>query len=236
MTTDLAGTGYHHGHLGQILGRDLATDADWAAFADTWNRLLLDEYMADGGTYRYRRYAEFHCDSTGLRPMPHVPYSQSKDVNHLNGGIERWYQPFEPDAAGSPILAGLVRCAVSVLDAAAGPGSWRLRSFQNRIYARSGALGKPTPEGVHRDGVDYVVALLVDRVNVKGGDSSLYTPDRERLTTITLAQPGELILNDDEATRHGVRPLTPGPGQGESFRDVLIAMFTREGRFEESSC
>ena len=228
-TEDIAGAGYHHGRLATVVGRELGSDPDWKSFADTWNRLLVDEYMADGGTYRYRRYSEFECTAAGYRPLPHVPYAQPVDVNYLNGGIARHYRPFEPEAAGSPILAELISWAVGVLDALKGPSVWKMQSFQNRIYARRGALGKPTPEGVHRDGVDYVIAMLVDRSNVKGGDSGLYSPDRERLRTIVMTEPGELIFNDDAATTHGVRPLTLGPLAGDGYRDVLIAMFTRHG-------
>ncbi len=33
--------------------------ADWTAFADSWNHLELDTYMADGGRYRRRRHAVY---------------------------------------------------------------------------------------------------------------------------------------------------------------------------------
>ena len=37
------------------LGR-FGTLADWPAFADSWNDLSTDTYMADGGRYRRRRF------------------------------------------------------------------------------------------------------------------------------------------------------------------------------------
>ena len=33
--------------------------SDWPRFADSWNDLELDTYMADGGRYRWRRYAAY---------------------------------------------------------------------------------------------------------------------------------------------------------------------------------
>jgi hypothetical protein len=35
------------------------SEAEAAAFADSWNGLPLDEYMADGGRYRRRRHAVY---------------------------------------------------------------------------------------------------------------------------------------------------------------------------------
>ena len=32
---------------------------DWAAFAESWNHLEIDTYMADGGRYRRRRHATY---------------------------------------------------------------------------------------------------------------------------------------------------------------------------------
>ena len=36
---------------------------DWDEFASSWNDLLLDNYMADGGQYRRRRYSAATNDS-----------------------------------------------------------------------------------------------------------------------------------------------------------------------------
>jgi hypothetical protein len=54
------------------------------------------------------------------------------------------------------------------------------RGHQFRIEARPGEQGKPTPEGMHRDGVDYVLVLLVDRRNIRAA--------RPRSTTSTSAR------------------------------------------------
>ena len=41
--------------------------SDWPAFAESWNDLHLDTYMADGGRYRRRRYA-VGAEHTASRP------------------------------------------------------------------------------------------------------------------------------------------------------------------------
>src|SRR6185437_16215333 len=66
---------------------------DWPAFAESWNDLGLDTYMADGGRYRRRRHAAFAVSADGAARKPHQPHYQSRDYNPLNGGLARWFEP-----------------------------------------------------------------------------------------------------------------------------------------------
>ena len=52
---------------------------DWALFADSWNDMPLDRYMADGGRYRRRRYATLSATDVpgSIRLEPHQPHYQS---------------------------------------------------------------------------------------------------------------------------------------------------------------
>ena len=50
--------------------------ADWAAFADSWNDLSTDTYMADGGRYRRRRFGVWLAGRQGpVLRGPHQPPS-----------------------------------------------------------------------------------------------------------------------------------------------------------------
>ena len=48
------------------LGR-FGTLADWPAFAESWNDLHTDTYMADGGRYRRRRFGVWAAGQAGRR-------------------------------------------------------------------------------------------------------------------------------------------------------------------------
>jgi len=81
---------------------------DWDAFADSWNRLELDTYMADGGRYRRRRHATFAAPAKGpITRKPHQPHYQSLDYNPLHGGIERWFEPVEEEFGAGSSLGGI---------------------------------------------------------------------------------------------------------------------------------
>ena len=73
---------------------------------------------------------------------------------------------------------------------------WSIEAHQFRIDTVDG-LGRPTPEGAHRDGVDFVAVVLVARNGVKGGETRVFEangPDGQRFTLTELQQVYEALL------------------------------------------
>lgn len=202
---------------------------EWTGFADHWNRLTLDHHMGDGGTYRLRRYGQFNTDHAGgLYQLPHGPYEQPLYINRLNGGVQRAYDPLEEEFAQHPVLHRIMETLRDTLDATEGHVSnWNIRLHPYRIVARDGAPGLPTPEGLHCDGVDYIVSMLVRRHVVLGGESLITDNDANPLECHTMMEPMETCIANDKETMHAVSALKPMiPGQ-PAWRDVLVIAFTR---------
>ena len=203
---------------------------DWEAFADSWNRLQLDTYMADRGRYRRRRHAVFRIDREhGIRIQPPQPHFQSLVYNRLNGGIERWYQPLETGIATGPTMTTVLNYAWSLfgtLDPSV--STWFVEVHQFRIEAHPDHPGLPTPEGIHRDGVDYVLVMLVERHNLDSGTTTIHDPDGRQLGSFTLTRPFDAALVDDARVRHGVTPVTPHDAKHAAHRDVLVVTFRRD--------
>lgn len=203
---------------------------DWNEFSDCWNRLKLDNYMGDKGTYRLRRYGMLkYIASTGvLELQPHAPYSQPKYINKLNGDIERHYEPLEERFINNPFFTGMMIWISEALNRLSNQTSdWEIRILPNRILAGDGIAGQPTPEGHHRDGVDYVTTLLAKRHNVEGGETLFTSNDGEALFRQTLECPLDFLIANDVETMHGVTPITRKNMNEEGYRDMLISMFTR---------
>ena len=209
-----------------LLARGLT---DWAGFAESWNDLGLDTYMADGGRYRRRRFAVFGKNAAGLVRKPHQPHYQSRDYNPLNGGIERWFEPITDAVAEHPAMRAVLDGALPVFEALSDIRDWHIELHKFRVVARSGEPGQPSPEGMHRDGVDYVLVLLVDRVNVGSGETSISNGERRRLGSFTLTDPLDSAWVDDWRVFHGVTPVTPIDPALPAHRDVLVATFRRAG-------
>jgi hypothetical protein len=206
--------------------------AEWEAFARSWEDLGVDTYMADGGRYRRRRFACFRAAADGIARKPHQPHYQSTDYNVLNGGIERWFQPVGDAIGANPALCAILATCHRLFDrltpAAMRPNSWHVEIHQFRIEARPGVEGRPTPEGMHRDGVDWVLVLMVRRQNVRSGETTIYDLRKEPLGSFTLAAPLDAALVDDSRVYHGVTPVQPIDPECPAFRDVLVVTFRRE--------
>jgi hypothetical protein len=198
--------------------------SDWPAFAASWDDLGPDTYMADGGRYRKRRHAVFRVGPEGSVRQKAQPHYQSRDYNPLNGGIERWFEPVTEAIGSGPSMRTVLAFCLRLF----GPDTiWHVEVHQFRIEARSGVEGRPTPEGMHRDGVDYVLVLLVNRVNIASGVTSVHDLTGRLLGSFTLTAPFDAALVDDSRVMHGVTPVEPLDPAAPGFRDVLVVTFRR---------
>ena len=202
--------------------------ADWKAFAANWNDLGLDTYMADGGRYRKRRHAAFAADARGMRRKPHQAHYQSRDYNSLNGGIARWFDPVLPEIGSGSSMTTILHTCRLLFERLTPAPAWHIEVHQFRIEARADAVGRPTPEGTHQDGVDHVLVLLIGRQNIQSGVTTITDLARRPLGSFTLGEPLDAALVDDNRVMHGVTPVEPVDPARPGFRDVLVVTFRRE--------
>ena len=231
MVEEIARDGFAFVHADEM--RDRLTRAgslaDWPAFTASWNDLELDHYMADGGRYRRRRHAVFAAHAGGtIDRAPHQPHYQSRAYNALNGGIARWFEPIEPSIGGGETMTAILAFSRVLFECLAGTHDWHVEVHQFRIEARTGEAGRPTPEGVHRDGVDYVLVLLVDRQNIASGTTTVHALNGDELGAFTLTVPLDAALLDDSRVAHGVTPIEPVEMARPAYRDVLVVTWRRK--------
>jgi hypothetical protein len=210
--------------LGLLGGRQALPD--WGAFVASWDELSLDTYMADRGRYRRRRHAIYRSDGGKLRRAAHRAHFQTTDYNPLNGGVERWYVPIPGDVAeGASLQAILANCQRVFGRARPSVKRWNVEVHQFRIEASAGQVGQPTPEGMHRDGVDYVLVLLIARHNVASGTTIIGSPDGLAQGSFTLTSPFDAMMLDDHRVFHGVTAIEPLDVTRVAKRDVLVVTF-----------
>lgn len=204
--------------------------SDWTAFAESWNDLEVDTYMGDGGRYRKRRFGVYAADRQGpIVRGPHQPHYQGLDYNNLNGGIERWFKPVSDEiGSGASMCTILEYCRALFGRLAPAANRWHVEVHQFRIEAKTGIAGKPTPEGMHRDGVDYVLVLLINRRNIASGTTTVHDLDKRALGSFTLTDPLDAALVDDSRCYHGVTPVEPENPALPAYRDVLVVTFKKK--------
>ncbi len=194
-----------------------------------WNELPLDEFLKDGGRYRRRRHSCFVVEQGSVTQVGHRAHYQPLEYNALHGGMLRLFEPIAAHSVAQPVWTELLRSIARVCSSIKGEQRWYVEAHQFRIDTRNG-IGRPTPEGAHRDGVDFVAILLVARENVSGGESRIFEADGRHGQRFTLSEPWTLLLLDDQRVIHESTPIQPTAEGGH--RDTLVLTF-RSGGFLE---
>lgn len=192
----------------------------------SWNDLPPDAHLKDGGRYRRRRHACFVADGRDLRQAPHRAHWQPVEYNALHGGMQRWFEPMQAQVTASPAWQQLLLGMAQVCSALKGPRTWFIEAHQFRIDTEGG-IGRPTPEGAHRDGVDLVAVFLVARHGIKGGETRVFDAQGPAGQRFTLSEPWSLLLLDDERVIHETTPIQPVDGPG--YRDTLVVTVRADG-------
>ena len=212
----------------QLSGVGAAAPPDWDLFEASWNDLRPDEYMADGGRYRLRRHAVLSAGPGAPRLEPPQPHYQSREYNSLNGGVARWFEPVAPAVVSGPTMARVLGFGCALFGRLMKGASWKIELHQFRIEAKAGVPGLPTPEGAHRDGVDFVLVMLVRRQNVAKGTTTVHDLEGKTLGSFTLTEPFDAAIVDDNRVTHGVTPVVPLDPSRPAYRDVLVATFLKK--------
>jgi hypothetical protein len=203
---------------------------DLAALAPSWDDLPPDDHLKDGGRYRRRRHACYVIDRGEVQPVPHRAHWQPVEYNALHGGIERWFAPVDAAMAASRPWTRLLLGLAASASALRGAQPWFVEAHQFRIDT-AGGIGRPTPEGAHRDGVDLVTVTLVAREGVKGGETRVFESDGPAGQRFTLSRPWTTLLLDDARVIHETTPIQPLAADRPGYRDTLVLTF-RAGGFQ----
>ncbi|MEZ4401132.1 MAG: 2OG-Fe dioxygenase family protein [Kofleriaceae bacterium] len=214
----------------------LAGTSELPALARYWDDLPPDPHLRDGGSYRSRRHgcaiAHLAGGPVRLEEVPHRAHWQSTAYNALHGGMERWFAPLDPGLVHQPAWRAVVGHLARTFAAVRRP-------VDDRFYVEAhpfridtdGGLGRPTPEGAHRDGVDFVAVILVARHLIVGGETRVFEAAGPTGMRFTLTAPWSALVLDDTRVIHESTPIQP-TGDVLGHRDTLVLTF-RSGGFQQ---
>lgn len=205
----------------------------WRLLAQAWHNLPPDAHLKDGGSYRQRRHACFvqNLAAKTLTQTPHRAHWQPTDYNALHGGFERWFDPVEPAVAENHAWTNLLAGFGKLFARVQAVNEWFIEAHQFRIDTTNG-VGRPTPEGAHRDGVNFVVVLLVTRHGVKGGETRVFDAHGPQGVRFVMHEPLTALILDDARVIHETTPIFPDHSDGkQGYRDTLVLTY-RAGGFQ----
>ncbi|MCW5633897.1 MAG: 2OG-Fe dioxygenase family protein [Rubrivivax sp.] len=201
----------------------------WPSWTPLWDDLPPDRHLRDGGRYRRRRHGSFVVEGSECHAVPHRAHWQPVECNALHGGIERWFEPLPSALLADAEWRRLLVAGGAIASMLRGPQRWFVEAHMFRIDT-AGGIGRPTPEGAHRDGVDLVAVILVGRHGVKGGETRVFDARGPQGVRFTLHEPWSVLLIDDERVIHETTPIQPAEGAGdEAHRDTLVLTYRRGG-------
>lgn len=201
-----------------------------------WQDMPIDSHLKDAGQYRRRRHSSFIYEQGQITQTPHRAHWQSLNYNALHGGMQRWFEPIEPALVNHAAWQQLLQ-AFGALAASSNKTTGIVRScieaHQFRIDTANG-IGRPTPEGAHRDGVDLVAVFLVNRQLIRGGETRIFHNDSSVGVRFTLTEPWSLVLLDDARVTHETSPIQPlnEALAKQGYRDTLV-LTCKAGSFQE---
>jgi hypothetical protein len=202
---------------------------DLQTWRTLWDALPPDHYLRDGGRYRRRRHSCFVLQGDQVTQVPHRPHWQPVAYNALHGGMQRHFEPIDPAMVAQPAWTQLLGWLGAVCSGLKGAKTWYAEAHQFRIDTTDG-IGRPTPEGAHRDGVDLVAVFMVDRQGVKGGETRVFDAAGPNGQRFTLSEPWSVLLLDDARVIHESTPIQPAEAGGH--RDTLVVTL-RAGGFQD---
>ena len=207
------------------------------AIAQSWHDMPADPYLKDGGRYRKRRHASFTYEHDVVLPVAHRAHWQPLTYNALHGGMTRWFEPIPSDVASSApwlrLLQAFAQTAIQLQGNNTAVHASRMQcieAHQFRIDTTDG-IGRPTPEGAHRDGVDLVGVFMLHRQDIKGGETRVFEAAGTSGERFTLQEPWSLLLLDDARVIHETTPIQPTQAGG--YRDTLVLTAKQDTFLEE---
>lgn len=180
--------------------------------------------------FRRRAIARFQVSLTAgewsVARLPVTAFAQDvagEDVRSL----KRIFEEADERVTSHPEFLRLVQ-ALALLVGSIRPDARALdmTMHQVSIIADADTLGDNSPEGIHKDGADFIVsALVVAREEITGATSLVYGPDKETEYLRIELQAGEGIFQADANSSlwHDVTPirLSKNAPDDEGNRDIF---------------
>jgi len=201
---------------------------DLRALNGYWQDLPPDPHLRDGGRYRRRRHGSCIIDGGAIEFVGHRAHWQPLSYNALHGGMERWFEPLDPGMVDQPAWRRLLLALARQASTLHGDRPWYVEAHPFRIDTTDG-IGRPTPEGAHRDGVDLVAIFVLDRYAIKGAETRIFDASGPRGLRFTLPGDWSVLILDDHRVIHESTPIQPLVPDELGWRDTLVVTLRRGG-------
>ena len=188
--------------------------------------LKIDKYHNNniGPPTRLRKYFNIDIDMTNIEKY-HIKYNHDIDVFKQqvedDRNIPRKFELIDDKIIYSHFITSLI-CKISyMIKYIEDIKKLNISIHQVRQICYPGIISENSPEGIHQDGVDYIIsALVINHNNLKGGISKIYDLNKNIIDSVTLKEK-ELIFQNDKTLYHYITPVECYNDNYLGFRDII---------------
>ena len=183
----------------------------------SYNNLPIDEnYPGYNNTKiptRFRRYSEFQADIHNKNLITFCKnenYQFSQNVDDFRKKV-RTFQPMESKVLNNSFFQLLTQIIGLTIYNYPNNNLKKLNISIHQVrllsYPHLNIHSDNSPEGIHRDGADYIVsALVLNKYNITNGISSIYDSNKNLIYKTQLQQ-GEFIFQEDKNLWHDISKI-----------------------------
>tara|TARA_R100000808_G_C2135435_1_gene143834 strand:- start:616 stop:1278 length:663 start_codon:yes stop_codon:yes gene_type:complete len=186
---------------------------------ESFNRLPHTDHL--DGQYRLRRYSTIRLNSGNAFSyikLPQQEFEQSEHYNKHQGGMSRSFEDLEDEVVGS---LGMLDMCDRFLEAGAFGESHPIEIHQMRIIT-TGEKTPVSPEGVHRDGYDFIAIVGVDRHNISGGNAQVHKTYGGKPIFDCPLSVGEILMINDRELWHNATDIYRLDPSKDGYMDAFI--------------
>ena len=193
-------------------------------FLLSYNNLPIDLVNENGFPTRLRRYANYNVKINENNEYNIYYTNEDKFKQEVNDyrKEERKFSLMESKYIKDDIILKLITQSVTMalINNEKLINEMNVSIHQVRQICYPNVESHNSPEGIHKDGADYIIsALIMNRVNIKGGNSIIYDENKNKIYKTTLYN-DEGIFQDDKNFWHYVTPIKCKENY-IGYRDIL---------------
>ncbi|QCL95760.1 2OG-Fe dioxygenase family protein [Agrobacterium tumefaciens] len=215
---------YVNGNTFDHDARETSASRDHIEIQNEFDQVEIDKYMKNGETYRLRRLTKYVADTKtrSFEALENQIFFQGYDLNSYGSGIKREYPQLSPSLVNNQVLQRLSFACLDAIQPLHKETKWTVGVHFIRTVCTTDEMAKPSPDGAHQDGHDYLSISLIKRENIEGGATNILDINKNVVSDFLLENYLQTVLVNDKTMYHDALPIRRVDPNKNGIRDVII--------------
>lgn len=212
--------GIQLGLISMIMGKDESYNMHHIRLTSDFKN-KFDELTSDNNysTTRYRLYSLLNVEDMNNIELIGSRFLQSSTYNKSKlGNVLREYE--HVNVSKDPCFKNIVQYFVNRVYEKSSKKCRYVTAHQIRVEVQNNYV-TPVPEGIHQDGYSFIAIICVNRFNIFGGESKIFSLNERELYSTTLYE-GDILFVNDREVKHYVTNIMRTNEDTHGYRDIIV--------------